>query len=130
MPTVPRVLPSAQPTHLAPLAERLASTPALGLEPWLRRPNRGLSPLVRSLLWRVLAGHGRGRPAHRAQLDEPLLATLLGLAGLPTAETLRRRLAQFPTQAVRRAVEAAYRAELARRPDRIGAALDAHPRPQ
>jgi hypothetical protein len=129
MASVPCVLSLAQPTHLAPLAELLAYTQGLGLDQWLRRPKRGLSTLVFSLLWLVLAWHGRGRPSHLTQLDEPLLATLLGLPGLPTAETLRRSLAQFPTQAVRRAVEAAYRAELVRRPERIWAALDSHQLP-
>ena len=48
---------------------------------------------------------------------------------MPTGETLRRSLAYFPTQAVLRAVEAAYVAELGRRPERIWAALDSHQLP-
>jgi hypothetical protein len=129
MASVRRELSSVQPTHLAPLAELLAYTQTLGLERWLQRPKRGLSTLVFSLLWLILAWHGQGRPSHLAQFDEPLLTALLGLSRLPTAETLRRSLAQFPTQAVRRAVEAAYQAELARRPVRIWAALDSHQLP-
>src|SRR4051794_27192163 len=119
MSSVPRALATVQPTHLAPLAELLAYTQSLGLERWLARPKRGLSALVFSLLWLLLAWHGRGRPSHLAYFDEPLLAALLGLPHLPTAETLRRSLALFPTQAVRRTVEAAYQAELARRPGRL-----------
>lgn len=129
MASVPRALPPAQPTNAVPLAGLFAYTQTLGLEPWLHRPKRGLSTLVLSLVWLALAWHGSGRPYHLSQLDEPLLATLLGLPGLPTAETLRRSLAQFPTQAVRRAVEAAYVAELPRRPGRIWVALDSHQLP-
>ncbi|HLH21247.1 MAG TPA: hypothetical protein VK066_01900 [Chloroflexota bacterium] len=116
----------AQATDVVPLAELLAYTRALGLAQWLRRPERSLSTVVLSLVWLVLAWHGSGRPYHLAHLEEPLLATLLGLPELPTAETLRRSLAHFPAQTVRRAVEAAYRAEPARRPACIWAALDAH----
>lgn len=129
MDSVAGALLPAQPTNAVPLAELLAYTQALGLERWLRRPKRGLSTLVLSLLWLVLAWHGSGRPSQLAHLEEPLLALLLGVDGLPTAETLRRSLASFPTQAVRRAVEAAYQAELARRPARIWAALDSHQLP-
>ena len=126
MTSVACALLPAQPTHAVPLAELLAYTQALGLERWLRRPKRGLSTLVLSLLWLVLAWHGSGRPYQLARVEEPLLALLLGVEGVPTAETLRRSLAHFPTQAVRRAVEAAYGAELGRRPGRLWAALDSH----
>jgi hypothetical protein len=129
MDSVARALLPLQATNAVPLAELLAYTQALGLERWLRRPKRGVSTLVLSLVWLVLAWHGSGRPYHLTHFDEPLLATLLGLPGLPTGETLRRSLAHFPAQAVRRAVEAAYRAELARRPARIWAALDSHQLP-
>jgi hypothetical protein len=107
MTSVARAHPPLQPTNAVPLAGLFAYTQALGLERWLHRPKRGLSTLVLSLVWLALAWHGSGRPYHLSHLDEPLLATLLGRPGLPTAETLRRSLAQFPTQAVRRAVEAA-----------------------
>jgi hypothetical protein len=126
MDSVACALLTAQPTHAVPLAELLAYTQTLGLERWLRRPKRGLSTLVLSLVWLVLAWQGSGRPYRLAHLEEPLLAALLGLPGLPTGETLRRSLVYFPTQAVRRAVEAAYVAELGRRPERIWAALDSH----
>jgi hypothetical protein len=129
MDSVACALLSLQPTNAVPLAELLAYTQTLGLERWLQRPKRGLSTLVLSLVWLALAWHGSGRPYQLAHLDEPLLAVLLGLSGLPTGETLRRSLAHFPTQAVRRAVEAAYLAELARRPERIWAALDSHQLP-
>src|SRR5919199_4360273 len=55
-----------------------------------------------------------------------LRAALRGQGGVPTAETLRRSLRYFPAQVVRRAVEAAYLAELPRRAGRIWAALDSH----
>jgi hypothetical protein len=129
MDSVACALLTAQPTHAVPLAEVLAYTQTLGLDRWLRRPKRGLSTLVLSLVWLVLAWQGSGRPYRLAHLDEPLLAALLGLPGLPTGETLRRSLASFPTQAVRRAGEAAYVAELGRRPERIWAALDSHQLP-
>jgi hypothetical protein len=106
-----------------------AYTQRLGLERYLARPKRGLSTLVASLLWLTLAWRGSGRPYHLQHLDEPLLAALLGLGRLPSAESLRRSLAHFPAQAVRHAVEAAYLAELPRRSGRIWAALDAHQLP-
>jgi hypothetical protein len=76
-----------------------------------------------------LAWRSSGRPYHLSLLQEPLLAALLGRDRLPSAETLRRSLAYFPAQALRRAVEAAYLAELPRRRDRVWAALDAHQLP-
>jgi hypothetical protein len=59
-------------------------------------------------------------------LADPLLAALLGLARVPTPQTLHRSLAYFPAHAVRAAVEAAYLAELAPRPGRVWVALDSH----
>ncbi len=129
MATVPRALPPVQPTNAAPLARLFAYTQTLGLERWLARRKRGLSTLVLSLLWLTLAWRGSGRPYHLSLLQEPLLGALLGVPRLPTAETLRRRLAYFPAQALRHAVEAAYLAELPRRTGRVWAALDAHQLP-
>lgn len=129
MASIGRAVPTPRPTNAVPLARLFAYTQALGLEHQLRRPKRGVSTLVLSLVWLALAWHGSGRPYHLSHLDEPLLAPLLGLPGLPTAETLRRSLAQFPTQAVRRAVEGAYLAELPHRPGRIWVALDSHQLP-
>jgi Transposase DDE domain len=118
----------AQPTNLAPLPQLFAYTQALGLERWLARPKRGLSTLVLSLLWLTLAWRSSGRPYHLSLFREPLLAALLGLPRLPSAETLRRSLAYFPAQSLRQAVEAAYLAELPRL-GRVWAALDAHQLP-
>jgi hypothetical protein len=120
---------TVQPTNVVPLARLFAYTQALGLEHWLAQRKRGVSTLVLSLLWLTLAWRGSGRPHHLSQVDEPLLAALLGQTGLPSAETLRRSLRYFPAQAVRRAVEAAYHAELAHRSGRIWAALDSHQLP-
>src|SRR5579884_4488965 len=117
---------AAQPTNAVPLARLFSYTQSLGLERWLAQRKRGLSTLILSLLWLVLAWRGSGRPYHLSLLQEPLVAALLGVTRLPTAETLRRSLAYFPAQAVRRAVEAAYLAELPRRPGRVWGALDAH----
>jgi Transposase DDE domain len=100
------------------------------LERWLARPKRGLPTLVLSLLWLTLAWRGSGRPYHLTRLlQDPLLAALLGLARLPTPETLRRSLAYFPGQALRRAVETTYLAALPRHSGRVWAALDAHQLP-
>jgi hypothetical protein len=85
--------------------------------------------VVLSVLGLVFAGRGSGRPSHLTLLPEPLLAALLGAGRWPTAATLRRSRADFPAQAVRRAVETAYLAELSRRTGRGWAALDAHPVP-
>jgi hypothetical protein len=129
MASVPRPDPAFQPTNAAPLAQLMAYTQALGLERWLARPKRGVSTLVLSLLWLTLAWRSSGRPYHVSLLAEPLLAALLGLARLPSAETLRRSLAYFPAQALRQAVEAAYLAELPQRREHVWAALDAHQLP-
>jgi hypothetical protein len=77
-------------------------------------------------VWLVLAWRGTGRPHRLGLLDEPLLAALPGRARAPSAQTLRRSLRYFSAKAVRRAVEAAYLAELPRRTGRVWAALDAH----
>ena len=82
-----------------------------------------------SLVWLTLAWRGSGRPHHIGLLQEPLLAALLGVDRLPTAQTLHRALAYFSAHDVRAAVEAAYRAELPRRAGRIWAALDSHQLP-
>jgi hypothetical protein len=126
MASVARSRSAPQPTNAAPLARLFAYTQTLGLERWLAQPKRGVSTLALSLLWLVLAWRGSGRPYHLSLLQEPLLAALLGVSRLPTAETLRRSLAYFPAQALRQAVEAAYRAELSQRSGRVWAALDAH----
>ena len=118
--------PTVQPTHVAPLVRLLAYAQSLGLEPYLERRKRGVSTLVLTLVWLVLAWHGSGRPHHLRQFDDPLLAALLGLASLPTPQTLHRSLTYFSAQAIRRAVEAAFRAELAQRSGRIWVALDSH----
>ena len=129
MSSVPPSVAPSQPTNAVPLARLFAYTQALGLERWLARRKRGVSTLVLSLLWLVLAWRGSGRPYHLGLLHEPWLAALLGRERLPTAETLRRSLRYFSAQAVRRAVEAAYLAELPRRAGRIWAALDSHQLP-
>ena len=85
-----------------------------------------MSTLALALVWLTLAWRGTGRPERLRHLDEPLLAALLGRARLPAPETLRRGLGPFSPKGVRQAVEAAYRAELPRRPGRMWAALDAH----
>jgi hypothetical protein len=129
MSSVPPAPSSVQPTNAVPLAGLFAYTQALGLECWLAQRKRGVSTLALSLLWLTLAWRGSGRPYHLTLLHEPLLAALLGRGRLPTAETLRRSLRYFPAQAVRRAVEAAYLAELPRRPGRVWVALDSHQLP-
>ena len=127
MESVPPV--GARPTNLAPLPRLLAYAQGLGLERHLSRPKRGPSTLALALVWLVLAWRGTGRPERLDLLDEPLLAALLGRARRPTSRTLLRSLAYFSARDVRRAVEAAYRAELPRRAGRIWAALDAHQLP-
>jgi len=126
------VLPAGapvQPTNAAPLPRLFAYTTSLGLEHFLDRHKRGLSTLVLSLVWLTLAWRGSGRPHHVSLLQEPLLAALLGVDRLPTAQTLHRALAHFAAHDVRAALEAAYRAELPRRAGRIWAALDSHQLP-
>ena len=82
-----------------------------------------------SLVWLTLAWRGSGRPHHLGLLQEPLLAALLGVERLPTAQTLHRALAYFAAHDLRAALEAAYLAELPRRPGRVWAALDSHQLP-
>ena len=82
-----------QPTNAAPLPRLFAYTTRLGLERFLDRRKRGLSTLVLSLVWLTLAWRGSGRPHHVGLLQEPLLAALLGVHRLPTAQTLHRALA-------------------------------------
>jgi hypothetical protein len=126
MPSVRAAPLALAPTNVAPLPRLFAYTQALGLERHLDRAKRGVSPLVLALVWLTLAWRGTGRPERLAQLDEPLLAALLDRARLPAPDTLRRGLGAFSTKGVREAVEAAYRAELPRRPGRVWVALDAH----
>jgi hypothetical protein len=98
----------------------------LGLERSLGRRKRGLSPLVLGLVSLTLAWRGSGRPHHIGLVREPLLAALLRVDRLPTAQTLHRALAYFSAHDVRAAVEASYLTELPRRAGRIWAALDSH----
>ena len=124
MASVARRRVAVQPTNVAPLARLFAYTQSLGLERWLARSKRGVPTLVLSLLWLTLAWRGSGRPYHLTSLpQDPLLAALLGLARLPTPETLRRSLTYFPGQALRRAVETTYLAALPRRSGRVWAAV-------
>jgi Transposase DDE domain len=116
----------ARPTNLVPLPRLLAYAQSVGLEAVLSRPKRGLPTLVLALVWLVLAWRGSGRPHHLSGLDEPLLAALLGRPRVPSAAALYRSRAHFSAHALRAAVEAAYRAELARRVGRIWVALDSH----
>jgi len=115
-----------QPTNVAPLPRLFAYATSLGLERFLGRRKWGLSTLVLSLVWLTLAWRGSGRPHHVGQLHEPLLAALLGVDRLPTAQTLHRALAYFSAHDLRAALEAAYQTELPRRAGRIWAALDSH----
>jgi DDE family transposase len=126
MASVPSAAPAALPTNAAPLPGLFAYAQGLGLERHLDRAKRGVSTLALSLLWLALAWRGTGRPDRLGALEEPLLAALLGLPALPSAQTLRRGLAYFPARALRAAVEAAYAAELGRRAGPVWAALDAH----
>ena len=129
MPIVPARPASTQPTKLAPLPGLLAYTQALGLERYLQRPKRGLSTLALAALWLVLAWRGSGRPQHLEQVDEPLLAALLGCQRLPCPKTLHRSLDYFAAHDLRAAVEAAYLAGLPHRSGRVWAAIDAHQLP-
>jgi hypothetical protein len=117
---------AAQPTGVAPLPRLLAYAQRLGLERFLGGRRRRVPLLTLALAWLVLAWRGTGRPERVAQLDEPLLAALLGRPRLPAAETLRRGLRAFSPKGLREAVEAAYRAELPRRAGRGWVALDTH----
>ena len=118
--------PTVQPTQAAPLVRLLAYAQGLGLDGYLDRPKRGVSSLVLSLVWLILAWQGTGRPHHLPHLADPFVAALLGLARWPTPQTLHRSLTYFSAHAIRAAVEAAYRAELPRRSGRIWVALDSH----
>jgi len=115
-----------RPTNLAAVPRLLSYAQSLGLERHLFRAKRGIPTLGLALVWLVLAWRGTGRPHRVGLLDEPLLAALLGRSRAPTAQTLHRSLRYFSAQAVRRAVEAAYLAELPRRGGRVWAALDSH----
>ncbi len=126
MAIVPPASPAPLPTNLAPLPRLLAYAQSLGLERHLHRPKRGLPTLALALVWLVLAWRGSGRPQHLAQLEEPLLAALLGDRPLPCPRTVRRSTDHFAARHVRRAVEAAYLAELPHRTGRVWAAIDAH----
>ncbi len=126
MSSVPVFSAAMQPTNAAPLPRLFAYTSRLGLERFLDRRKRGLSTLALSLVWLTLAWRGSGRPHHVSLLHEPLLAALLGVERLPTAQTLHRALAYFSAHDLRAALEAAYVAELPRRAGRIWAALDSH----
>ncbi len=121
--------PTVLPTDSTALPRLLAYTQALGLDRYLRRTKRGFTSLTLTLLWLVLAWRGSGRPAHLAQLHDPLLAALLGTERLPSPRTLLRSLHSFPARAVRAAVEASYHAEAPRRVGRVWAAVDAHQLP-
>jgi hypothetical protein len=129
MRSVPVSAAPVQPTNAAPLPRLFAYTSSLGLERFLDRRKRGLSTLVLSLVWLTLAWRGSGRPHHVGLLREPLLAALLGVDRLPTAQTLHRALAYFAAHDVRAALEVAYLAGLPRRAGRIWAALDSHQLP-
>jgi hypothetical protein len=126
MASVPAAPAMPAPTNAAPLPRLFAYTQAVGLEPYLHRAKRGVGTLALALVWLTLAWRGTGRPERLPHLEEPLLAALLDRARLPAPATLRRSLGAFSTKGVREAVEAAYRAELPRRPGRVWAALDAH----
>ena len=115
-----------RPTNLANIPRLLSYARSLGLERHLFRAKRGVPTLALALVWLVLAWRGTGRPQRVELLDEPLLAALLGRGRVPSARTLHRSLHYFSAKAVRRAVEAAYLAELPRRAGRVWAALDAH----
>ena len=129
MVSVLRPAPPPQPTNVAPLPPLFAYAQSLRLDTYLAHRKRRFSTLALSLVWLALAWRGSGRPHHVGVLADPLLAALVGLERLPTPQTLHRSLAYFAAHDVRAALEAAYRAELARRPGRIWAALDAHQLP-
>jgi len=118
--------PVPRPTNLAALPRLLAYPQSLDLADLLHHRQRGIAVLVLALLWLVLAWRGRGRPQHLATLDDPVLLARLGLKPLPTDRTLRRRLRPLSAHGVRRAVETAYLAEVAKRAGRVWAAIDAH----
>ena len=125
------IVPDAPPTPtaLAALPHLLAYVQALGLEPHLDRPKRGVPTLALALVWLALAWLGSGRPHHIAQLAEPLLAALIGRARLPGERTLARSVARFSAKGLRAALEAAYLAEAPGRAGRVWVAVDAHQLP-
>src|SRR5262245_4682377 len=125
MASVPAAPASSAPTNAAPRPRLFAYTQAVGLEPSLHRAKRGVGTLALALVWLTLAWRGTGRPERLPHLEEPLLAAPLDRARLPAPATLRRSLGAFSTKGLREAVEAAYRAELPRRPGRVWAALAA-----
>jgi hypothetical protein len=118
--------PTPLPTDLARLPQLLAFTEDLGLERYLHRPKRGIPTLALTLLWLCLAWRGSGRPYHLGQLDEPLLAALIGRHRLPSDQTLYRSLAYFSAKALRQAVEAAYLHSRAELGGRVWVAVDTH----
>src|SRR5215213_4311767 len=105
----------ARPTNLAAVPCLLSDAQSLRLERHPFRWKRGVPTLALAVVWLVLAWRGTGRPHRLGLLEEPLLAALLGRARVPTARTLHRSLGYCSAKAVRRAVEAAYLAELPRR---------------
>jgi hypothetical protein len=62
----------AQPTNLAALPRRSASSQGLGLERRLSGANRSTPTLALALVWLVLAWRGTGRPERLDRLDELL----------------------------------------------------------
>ena len=126
MASLPLASPSPLPTDLAALPKLLAFTQRLGLECYLHRPKRGIPTLALALLWLCLAWRGSGRPYHLGQLDEPLLAALIGRHRLPSDQTLYRSLAYFSARSLRRAVEEAYLQTRSTLPGRVWVAVDTH----
>jgi len=108
MASLPLASPSPLPTDLAALPKLLAYTQRLGLNRYLHRPKRGIPTLALALLWLSLAWRGSGRPYHLRQLNEPLLAALIGRHRLPSDQTLYRSLTYCSAKALRRVVEEAY----------------------
>src|SRR5215212_8614783 len=82
--------PSPQPTNAVPLARLFAYTQSLGLEPQLACTKRGVPSPARALVWLALAWRGSRSPHQLGWLTAPLLAAMLGLARLPTPQTLHR----------------------------------------
>lgn len=126
MASLPPASPSPLPTDLAALPKLLAYAQSLDVERYLHRPKRGIPTLALALLWLCLAWRGSGRPYHLGQLDEPLLAALIGRHRLPSDQTLYRSLAYFSAKALRRAVEETYLRSRSEVPGRVWAAVDTH----
>jgi hypothetical protein len=118
--------PTPLPTDFAALPKLVAYTEHLGLERYLDRPKRGIPTLAVALLWLCLAWRGSGRPYHLGQLDEPLLAAIIGRHRLPSDQTLYRSLAYFSAHALRRAVEEAYLQSRTVLGGRVWVAVDTH----